>query len=191
MTIAEVLLPEFDHEMGTTRKLLERVPDDKWERRPHPKSMPLGALATHVAQIAMWGAITLNQSEIDTGTTPPIEPVKSRTALLDLLDRNVAETRKALVGRGDAEFMAPWSLKNKGQTIFTMPKAAVWRGFVISHHIHHRAQLSEPAGSPQPGARPWRPEAPLPSVRGCVPDPPPMRAPRTSPDDGSRRSPPS
>ena len=142
MAIVDALLPEFDHEMGTTRKLLERVPDDKFDWKPHPKSYSLGALATHVATIVMWGSITMNQSEIDPSTAPPRELPASRAALLEMFDANVAETRKALAGRADAEFMAPWTLKNKGQTVFTMPKAAVWRGFVMNHHIHHRAQLS-------------------------------------------------
>ena len=73
---------------------------------------------------------------------PGLPALHSRAALLELFDKNVADTRSALTGRTDGEFMAPWTLKNKGQTVFTMPKAAVWRGFVMNHIIHHRAQLS-------------------------------------------------
>ena len=141
MAMVDALLPEFDHEMGTTRKLLERVPDDKLDWRPHPKSMTLGHLATHVATIPMWGSVTITQPEIDlSGDPTPL--ARDRAELLSRFDKHVADTRAALVGKSDAELMAPWSLKSKGQTIFTQPKAGVWRGFVMSHLIHHRAQLS-------------------------------------------------
>ena len=142
MPMVDALLPEFDHEMGTTRKLLERVPDDKLEWTPHPKSMPLGALARHVATIPMWGSVTLTQPGIDVGDAEGLPTARSRAELLALFDKHVSETRAALTAVSDAEMMAPWSLKHNGQTIFTQPKAGVWRGFVMSHLIHHRAQLS-------------------------------------------------
>jgi uncharacterized damage-inducible protein DinB len=128
--------------MTTTRKLLERLPDDRFDWKPHAKSMSLGGLATHLANLASWGDITLNQSEIDIGSTPQATPATSRTELLALFDRHVSATRAALVSKSDAELMAPWSLKRHGETIFTMPKAAVWRSFVVNHVIHHRGQLS-------------------------------------------------
>jgi uncharacterized damage-inducible protein DinB len=140
--IVDALLPEFDHEMTTTRKLLERVPEGKFDWKPHARSMSLGSLATHVATIPHWGEITLTQSEIDMGGAGTAELVRSRAELLARFDKNVAGTRSALVGKGDAELMAPWSLKNNGHTMFTMPKAVVWRSFVMNHVIHHRAQLS-------------------------------------------------
>ena len=142
MAIADALLPEFDHEMAVTRKLLERVPEDKFEWKPHPKSMSLVELATHVATIPSWGAPTLNQPELDLGGLAPNTAPGSRTELLARFDKNVAETRAALVGKTDAEMMTVWSLKHNGQKIFTMPRAAVWRGFVLNHHVHHRGQLS-------------------------------------------------
>jgi uncharacterized damage-inducible protein DinB len=140
--LVDALLPEFDREMTTTRKLLERVPDDKFDWKPHPKSMSLGQLAQHVATIPMWGAVTITQPGIDVGGGNQLPAMKSRADLLAAFDKNVADTRAALDGRSDAEFMAPWTLKNSGHTVFTMPKAAVWRGFVMNHVIHHRAQLS-------------------------------------------------
>jgi uncharacterized damage-inducible protein DinB len=141
MSIAEALLPEFDHEMSVTRKLLERVPEDRFEWKPHPKSMSFIALATHVATIPSWGAPTLNLPELDLAGLPPNTAPASRAELLERFDRHVAEARGALVGRSDPEMMAVWSLKHNGQKMFTMPRAAVWRGFVMNHHIHHRAQL--------------------------------------------------
>jgi uncharacterized damage-inducible protein DinB len=140
--IADALLPEFDREMSITRKLLERVPEDKFTWKPHPKSMSLVELSTHVATIPSWGAPTLNESELDFATQPPNTAAASRADLLTRFDRNVADTRAALVGKTDAEMMATWSLKHNGQKLFTMPKAAVWRGFVLNHLVHHRGQLS-------------------------------------------------
>ena len=141
MPIVDALLPEFDHEMTTTRKLLERVPDDKLSWKPHAKSMPLGDLATHLANIVGWGEVTLNQPEIDLGGAGRNEAARSRAELLKMFDQKVAATRAALTSKSDAELMAPWSLKNGNQTFFTMPKTVVWRSFVMNHHIHHRAQL--------------------------------------------------
>jgi uncharacterized damage-inducible protein DinB len=142
MAIVDALLPEFDHEMAVTRKLLERVPEDRFEFKPHEKSYSLGQLAQHVATVPMWGAVTMNQSELDLGGAQQLPPVGSRAALLALFDGHVAGTRAAVVGKSDAELMAPWTLKFSGKTLFSMPKAAVWRSFVMSHLIHHRGQLS-------------------------------------------------
>jgi uncharacterized damage-inducible protein DinB len=142
MALVDTLLPEFDHEMGTTRTLLERVPEDKFDWKPHPKSFTLGQLAQHVATIPMWGSVTIKQPGLDLGETGPVPAANTRADLLAMFDKHAAETRAALAGVSDAEMMAPWSLKHHGQTIFTQPKAGVWRGFVMSHLIHHRAQLS-------------------------------------------------
>jgi uncharacterized damage-inducible protein DinB len=142
MPLTDALLPEFDHEMTTTRKLLERVPEERLDWKPHTKSMSLGALATHLANLAGWGQVTLDQSELDLGGAPPSTPMTSRQELLATFDRNAAATRAALVGKSDAELFAPWALKREGKTMFSMPKAAVWRSFVLNHVIHHRGQLS-------------------------------------------------
>lgn len=142
MGIVDALLPEFDHEMSTTRRLLERVPEDRLEWKPHVKSSSLGQLAQHVATLPMWGAMTVKQTELDLGDSAPTAPLTTRTALLAAFDANAAATRAALVGASDAEMMAAWTLKRSGQTIFSMPRAVVWRSFVISHLIHHRGQLS-------------------------------------------------
>jgi uncharacterized damage-inducible protein DinB len=128
--------------MTLTRKLLERVPEDRLAWKPHAKSYSLGQLAQHVATVPMWGEVTINQSEFDVGGGSPPSQVETRSALLSMFDANAARTRAALVGKTDAELMAPWALKNGGKTIFSMPKAVVWRSFVMSHLIHHRGQLS-------------------------------------------------
>jgi uncharacterized damage-inducible protein DinB len=142
MALVDALLPEFDHEMTVTRKLLERVPEDRLDFKPHAKSYSLGQLAQHVATVPRWGSITFNQSELDLASTEQLPPVTTRTGLLALFDGHVAGTRAALVGKSDGELMAPWTLKMGGKTLFSMPKASVWRSFVMSHLIHHRGQLS-------------------------------------------------
>jgi uncharacterized damage-inducible protein DinB len=142
MPMIDALVPEFDHEMTLTRKLLERVPEGKLAWKPHEKSMSLGELATHLANLPRWGDITLNQSEIDLAGTPPNPVAASRAELLGAFDALVATTRAALVGKSDAEMMAPWTLKREGHAVFSMPKAAVWRSFVLSHIVHHRGQLT-------------------------------------------------
>lgn len=142
MPLIDALLPEFDREMTTTRTLLARVPDDRLPWKPHPRSFSLGELAQHVATLPMWGSMTLTESETDISGDPRVAPAESRAALLDTFDRHVGITRAALIGKTDAELMAPWTLKKDGQTLFTMPKAAVWRSFVLNHLIHHRGQLS-------------------------------------------------
>jgi uncharacterized damage-inducible protein DinB len=142
MPISDMLLPEFDHEMATTRTLLERVPDGHFDWKPHGKSYSLGQLAQHVATLPWWGQVTLQQTEFDVAANPPLAPVATRAALLDLFDRHSAATRQALNGKTDAELMAPWALKNGDATIFSMPKITVWRSFVMNHLVHHRGQLS-------------------------------------------------
>jgi uncharacterized damage-inducible protein DinB len=144
MSIAESLLPEFDREMGLTRRVLERVPDGQFAWKPHEKSMTLGRLAEHLAELPMWCRFTILESGIDVGTGRPAgyTPPATRAAVLDMFDKNLAEARAALNGRTDAELMAPWKLSSQGKEVFTMPKAVVLRGFVMNHMIHHRGQMS-------------------------------------------------
>jgi len=141
-TLADSLIPEFDHETNTTRRVLERVPDDKLDWAPHEKSMSLGELAGHLGGVVGWGLTTLTASEFNLHGSPRPAPPASKDALLKAWDDIVSKTRDALVGRTDAELLSPWALKDGHQTIFTMPKVAVWRSMVLNHLIHHRGQLS-------------------------------------------------
>jgi uncharacterized damage-inducible protein DinB len=144
MPLSDSLLPEFDLEMANTRKVLERVPEDKFGWKPHPKSGALGWLASHVADIPGWAVPTLGQSSLDInppgGHTPPPLPA-SRAELLEKFDTNAKKGREALAKAADGVFMEPWSLLSGGATLFPIPKAAVLRSFVMNHLIHHRAQL--------------------------------------------------
>jgi len=143
MAIIDFLLPEFDHEMATTRKLLERVPAGKLGWKPHVKSMSLGQLASHLAGVPGWVAATVNEDSYDM-KGDRAEPPEG-TSPLDILatfDSNVAAARKAIALKTDAELMAPWTLKRNGRDMFTMPKVSLLRSFMLSHSIHHRGQLS-------------------------------------------------
>jgi uncharacterized damage-inducible protein DinB len=141
MPLVDALLPEFDHEMTVTRKVLERVPDGQFDWKPHQKSMSLGQLAQHVATIPTWGKVAMSHPEFDLASNPQASQLPTRAEILSLFDRNVSDARAALAGKGDGEMMAAWVLKRGGHTVFSMPKASVWRSFVMNHLIHHRAQL--------------------------------------------------
>jgi uncharacterized damage-inducible protein DinB len=146
MPITDSLLPEFDHEMASTRRMLAAVPGGDAEWKPHPKSSALGELAAHIATLPLWGRFTLERTELDLGI--PANAALARTPftttpeLLDRFDRNVRDARTALAAATDADMAVVWTLKNGGATVLSMPRAAVLRGFVLSHMIHHRAQLS-------------------------------------------------
>lgn len=144
MALIDSLLPEFDREMGLTRRALERVPDGRFDWRPHPTSMTLGRLAEHLTEMPMWATKTLEQSELEASTqrSPDYRPPATRAAVLAQFDANYRAARQLLVNKTDAEFAAPWKLKNGGKEVFTAPKAMVMRNFVLNHMIHHRGQLT-------------------------------------------------
>lgn len=144
MPLIDTLLPEFDREMGQTRKLLDRVPDGQFEWRPHPTSMTLGRVAEHLAELPLWAAATMAQSGLDMTTPRPADyhPPATRAAVLAMFDTNLKSARAALVHKTDGELDAPWTLKAGGKEVFTMPKASVMRAFVLNHMIHHRGQLT-------------------------------------------------
>ena len=140
MTIAGALLPEFDHEMATTRKVLERVPSAKGAWKPHQKSFSLGHLAQLVARMPGWITLTLLQPELDLANYPGYS-LETTLTLLSEFDRNVREARAALVGARDADFALPWTLRNGERVFMTMPRGVVVRTHV-NHLVHHRGQLS-------------------------------------------------
>ena len=141
MSISQMLLPEFDQEMANTRKLLNCVPEDKYSWKPHAKSMALGRLASHVAELPDWAVETINRETLE--LTPGMKPwiAESQAELLSRFDKNVAEARAAIAGASDADLAVEWSLIFGGRKVLTMPRAAVLRGVVMNHLIHHRAQL--------------------------------------------------
>jgi uncharacterized damage-inducible protein DinB len=144
--INQVFLSEFDQEMQNTRKTLERVPEDKFAWKPHAKSGSMIWLAGHIANLPGWAKETVERSELDlrpggVAPTPPPAP-RSTKELLALFDKNAAAGRAALASANDdARWMQPWTLLSGGQKIFSMPRVANMRSFVMNHLIHHRAQL--------------------------------------------------
>ena len=144
MAIVDALLPEFDHEMATTRRLLDRVPEANLSWKPHEKSMTLGQLAGHLANIPYWCSATLDVSVLDLDTIADARPKTpaSRASLLEEFDSKVAAARKRLTEATDPSFLAPWTLTKGDQEFFTMPRISAIRSFVMNHSIHHRGQLS-------------------------------------------------
>jgi uncharacterized damage-inducible protein DinB len=145
MRISDALLPEFDQEAATTRKVLERCPEEKFDWRPHAKSYTMGELATHIANMPSWAVETMAKDELDYAP-PGQEPYKAELIttskqLLEQYDKNVASAREALANATNEQFMGDWSLLAGGQRLFTMPRVAVIRSFVMNHNVHHRAQL--------------------------------------------------
>ena len=144
MAINQALLPEFDQEMANTRKTLERVPDGKYDWKPHEKSTPMGGLATHLANLPSWTNFTIDQDSLDiapNGEPQRATPINSPAELLETFDKNVAAARAAISGATDEHLFKPWTLLANGKTLLTMPRVAVLRSFVMNHLIHHRAQL--------------------------------------------------
>lgn len=145
MTVSQSFLPEYDQEMATTRRMLERIPDDKFGWKPHEKSMELGRLSIHLAEIPGWVRMTIDRDSIDVAPvdgpayTPPL--LKTRNDVVALFDKNVAEGRESLEGASDENMHGNWSLLAGGNPILTMPRAACIRTWVLNHIIHHRAQL--------------------------------------------------
>ena len=142
MAIIDSLLPEFDHEMATTRRLLERVPEAQFAWRPHVKSMSLGELSGHIANIPYWCSATLSATYLDLATLDKAKPPESRTELLNGFSERRGAARAQLVTTTDPEFFVPWTLKHGDQEFFTMPRITVLRTFVMNHLIHHRGQLT-------------------------------------------------
>ena len=137
------LIEEFDKETATTRKHLERLPDDKFDWRPHQKSFTAVELASHIVECIGWTESIFHQDEIDLNmdTYRPYKAT-SKEDLLATLAKNAAKGKEVLGRADDTMLERPWQLKINGQQWFEKPKAAVFRDFVLSHIIHHRGQMS-------------------------------------------------
>lgn len=145
MSYAESILPEFDEEMASTRKVLERIPDDRLGWRAHPKSNTIGWNANHLAEMPGWVDGVLTTTVFDTApaggepyATPNLGTVRE---ILEVFDRNVASARAAIAAAKDEDLGVEWTLARAGEPLFRMPRAAVIRGLVLNHMIHHRAHL--------------------------------------------------
>ena len=140
MSIAETLLPEFDQEMATTRRVLERVPSDKGQWKPHTKSFSLAHLAQLVAWMPGWLTNAVKETSLDLSRGAKYSTEKTET-LLEVFDKNVKEARAAIQGAKDKDFTVNWSLKFGERVVMTLPRAGVVRQH-INHLVHHRGQLT-------------------------------------------------
>ncbi len=145
MTYADTVLPESEQEMAKTRKVPERVPEDKLDWKPHPKSHTIGWNANHLSDLPGWGVLIATQSQFDFapagGERHQTPNLRTRREILENFDRNVTTMRKAIAEIKDEEMTKTWSLLSGGNPIFTMPRSVVMRSFVMNHVIHHRAIL--------------------------------------------------
>src|SRR3982750_1380737 len=140
MSIADSLLPEFDQEMATTRKVIERVPADKGQFKPHPKSFSLGHLTQLVAGMPGWITNAVTQTSLDLGGYAGDSYEKTED-LLKTFDKHVREARAAIESAADSDFQVSWSLKRGDHVFFSAPRAVIVRQ-TINHLVHHRGQLT-------------------------------------------------
>ena len=141
MSISQMLLPEFDQEMASTRRLFENLPDRISDYKPHAKSMAMNRLAGHIAELPGWAAMTLTTEDLN--ITSDMKPllVSTREEALAELDRNVKAAREQIAAASDEAFMKSWTLRFNGAPMMTMPRVSVVRGWMMNHLIHHRSQL--------------------------------------------------
>lgn len=143
MSINEALLGELNYEIISARKVLERIPADKFDWKPHEKSMSMGVLANHLADIFAWYKMVLETDELDFAANSYAPKAASDTEeLTAIFDANVAAAQESLVKAEAAEFTKTWTLRSGEHVIFTLPKTSTLRTFVANHLIHHRGQLS-------------------------------------------------
>ena len=143
MSMSKMFLAEIEHEMATTRKVLEAVPEGKWDWKPHEKSMTLGRLTGHIAENAEWAATMMNTEELDLAEADsgPFSAT-SKDGLLAAFDKNLTTCREALEGRPDEAFAVIWKMYQGDQELLVMPRGAVIRAWILNHLVHHRGQLS-------------------------------------------------
>ncbi|HEU4884343.1 MAG TPA: DinB family protein [Longimicrobium sp.] len=141
-SLKQLALGDLNHELGTTRKLLERVPEAHLDWKPHEKSMTLGGLALHVATIPFWARRVLEADFFDLMTATRNPPPTTLQEILDAFEERTGGMRQALDAADDASLTQPWQLRRGEQVLQTMPRLAVIRTMCINHMIHHRAQLS-------------------------------------------------
>jgi uncharacterized damage-inducible protein DinB len=143
-TLKQDALGDLEHELATTRRVLERVPEEHFPWKPHEKSMTLSRLATHVVDLVHWQTMTLQSQELDLGggLPPDIErPPASREALLSTFDANVAALKEALAQASEPDLRQVWTLRMGEKVLLRMPRLAVLRTMCLSHMINHRGQL--------------------------------------------------
>ena len=141
MSIIQMLLKEFEQEALTTRKMLERVPNDKYDWKPHEKSMNIRSLATHIAELPTWVTLALTTTELDFATAPYNPPsINTTSDLLELFEKSVIDGRTSLTNAKEEDLQPSWTLRNGDKILSVMTKGELIK-HSISQTIHHRAQL--------------------------------------------------
>jgi uncharacterized damage-inducible protein DinB len=140
--LTEAVFGDLERELAVTRKVLERCPPEHYDWKPHVKSMSLGRLAVHVADLPDWMRVTIGQDELDTASAPrPPAEVKTLDDLMLRFEKNVVALREAVARFDMAKLNDPWSMRNGAQVVVTRPRLMVYRVWCINHLVHHRAQL--------------------------------------------------
>lgn len=142
-SLKQLGLGDMEQEIATTRRVLERVPEEHLGWKPHERSMALGGLALHVANLLFWQLAILQDDEYDLAAAPPpLAPPASREEILAAFDGHVARVRAALAGVDDATLARPWTLRHGEQVMVRQPKLVAMRTWALSHSAHHRGQLT-------------------------------------------------
>lgn len=143
MNLIDPILAELAHEGATTRRLLERLPQDRLGWQPHQKSMTLGRLATHIAEIPGWVGSIVEKDEFDLGASGYVPPTLGSVAeIIAMFDKSVAMATETLKRQSNDRLLAKWQLKKNGKLVVEMPRLGMIRSFLMNHLIHHRGQLS-------------------------------------------------
>jgi len=141
-SVTELAFCDIERELETTRRVLERVPEEHFSWKPHEKSMSLVDLAGHVATMPIWLLITVEQDGLDFKSPPDIpRDFSSHAGVLKVFDDNASKFRTALAAMDDSALMQPWKLQNDGQVMYGASRAYVLRVWCINHMVHHRGQL--------------------------------------------------
>jgi len=143
MSLSDALIGELQQEATATRKCLERIPENKFDWKPHEKSFTMIRLATHIAEMVGWAKETIDKPEMDFAGQDyePFEP-KTTAELVEYFDKNLVAATESLKNASDEAMMENWKLRNGEEVYFEMPRVQVLRGMVFNHIINHRGQLS-------------------------------------------------
>lgn len=142
MKLTDLLLPQYDQEVRNTRRILECIPEEKLGWKPHEKSMTLGHLAGHVAELPSFLSTIVETDDLELATSglKPFVPA-SRGELIAQFDKNAAQTRKVLLGASDEHLSKKWTLTYHGKEVFGGPRKELLPT-TLGHLIHHRGQLT-------------------------------------------------
>jgi uncharacterized damage-inducible protein DinB len=142
-TLAQTVLMDLDQEFAGTRRMFERLPVDRLDFTPHPKSWPLGKLAIHLLDPGLWGTVTCTTTTLAfDGPMPDKVDPTTVEAFLAIHDERVAQLKRVLATMSDDDLQVTWQATMGGQPVMSMPRIAVLRSVVLNHMIHHRAQMT-------------------------------------------------